>query len=181
MFALMPLYFYTMDDIDAFILQHPLSPIVCLAVGFILCVIYPAGDAWSPARMDTYIIMAVGSGLCLGYYVNFYMGWIYTAPGSAPYEIIYPDGNILGLMGLRTVIGVIILVATRAVCKFISYETSCYVFKRDKNDPATKYELPIELPTKFFTYTWVAINAVVLVPFVFRMAGIERESSFTEA
>ena len=180
-FALMPAYFYAMDCIDTFILQNPISPYVCFCLGLFLCLTYPAGDTWSPARMDTYIIVACGTGISLGYYVSFTMGWIYVAPGSAPYEIIYPDVSRIGIMILRTVIGVVLLVLTRAVCKKLSYETSCYFFNRDKNDPATKYELCVELPCKFFTYSCVAFNAVTLVPYVFRLLNIERESSFTEA
>ena len=181
MFALMPAYFAAMDAIDDFILQNPLSPYICFGVGLALCLVYPAGATWSPARMDTYIIVACWTGISIGYYVSFTVGWISVAPGSAPYEIIYPDGPMIGVMALRTLIGVLLLVLTRSICKKISYEASCYVFGRDKNDPATKYELCVELPCKFFTYSWVAFNAVTLVPYVFRLLSIERESSFTEA
>ena len=117
--VLIPPYLYIADDLDAFILENPYSPFVSVSLGILLCVIYPAEKTWSPARMDTYIIVAAGTGCAVGFWLNFEMGWIYRAPGFPPYHIIYPDGSILMLMLLRTLVGVVVLVAVRAVCKKI--------------------------------------------------------------
>ena len=178
---LFPVWLYFVDAMDDFVLQSPYSPLVAIILPIVLCVTYPSYKQWSPARGDTFIILAVGSGVALGSWLIFQLGHIYKAPGSAPYQIIYPDLPNLGLMVLRSLIGVVILFLTRAVAKIISHNVFCSIFALDKNDPTTKRELCMEISGKLFTYTLVSLNALYLAPQVFRMLSIERESSFTEA
>lgn len=178
---LFPIWLTVKDSLDDFILQSPYSPFVCLSIPLLLCIFYPQYERWSPARGDTFIIVAVLAGVCFGSWLNFQLGVIYKAPGSPPYQIIYPDLANLGLMICRTFVGVIVLFLVRAITKAIGYRLFCRLFKLDRNDPETKQMLCMEISSKYTTYSLVAISAIWLAPVIFRFLEIERESSFTEA
>ena len=60
-------------------------------------------------------------GLQLGGWIGYQMGSIRGPPIKPPYSIIWPSYEMLGLSLLRTIIGLITVVATRAIAKSVSY------------------------------------------------------------
>lgn len=166
--------------IDDFMLHSLYSPVVCILVPLLLCVFYPTLDKWSTARGDTTIILAVGAGVGLGHWVCYQYGYMQKAQTSPPYDIIPPTWTWAGLAVLRTMIGVVVLLTSRAAIKFLTLRSACYLAGCDRKNGDAVKTLIIELPYKFVTYAVVAFMMVFLVPMIFRMLGIERETFFTE-
>lgn len=166
--------------IDDFILHSLYSPAVCILVPLLLCIFYPTLDKWSTARGDTTIILAVGAGVGLGHWVCYQYGYMQKAQTSPPYDIIPPTWTWAGLAVLRMLIGVVVLLTSRAAIKFLTLRSACYLAGCDRNNGDAVKTLIIELPYKFITYTVVAFMMVFLVPMIFRILGIERETFFTE-
>ena len=180
MFLLMPVTFPFLNTIDEFMLTNPHSPYVCVIVPLSLALCYPKLDKWSTARGDTTVILAVSAGVGLGHWFSFQYGFMQRCTDPPPYEIIYPTWLWFGQIWARLVIGVVILVSTRAVMKAIMYNLICVITGIKKTDFKARQSLYIELPEKFVTYTVIAFNTVYLAPQVFRILGIERETFFTE-
>ncbi|CAH1791114.1 unnamed protein product [Owenia fusiformis] len=169
-----------LDTIDYFQIYHPYAPLVIIGLGLFGAICYPAMDRWSTARGDTTLIISVASGAAIGSWMNYQMGYITAADTPPPYLVITPDARWLGLMIMRMCIGSVVLVATRAIMKALTFHLVCYVFRVNKVDKESRQNIWIELAYKYLTYTMVSFNVVFLAPLVFRYLGIERITAFTE-
>lgn len=180
-FALMPVCFPLLNPIDEFLLNSPYAPAVSVLVPLVLALAYPTLDKWSTARGDTTLILGVGAGVALGHWVCYQYGFMHKALTPPPYEILMPNINWLGQVVMRLCLGVVILVATRALMKATVYNVACYLSGVNRNNyKRTTQMLSVELPYKFVTYLVIAFNTVWLAPQVFHFIGIERETFFTE-
>lgn len=104
-----------------------------------------------------------------------------------PYPIIWPSHGMLGLLILRTVIGLCCILATRAIGKSISYAVMCALLGRDKtelirseNSLENKHKIIVELCYKYFTCFIIGVSLQYLLPSVFKMLGICRPDFYTE-
>lgn len=94
---------------------------------------------------------------------------------------------MIGLIILRTVIGLCVVIATRAVGKSIAYAFVCMLLGRDKNEvKASENTLEncdkviVELSYKFFVCSIIGFNTNYLLPNVFKMLNIGRPDFYTE-
>uniref|UniRef100_T1GYT9 Uncharacterized protein n=1 Tax=Megaselia scalaris TaxID=36166 RepID=T1GYT9_MEGSC len=69
--------------------------------------------------------VSVCVGLQIGAWLNYQLGYLVTPNSSPPYDIIWPNYQMFGLLLLRTILGLCCIVATRALSKSI-----CYAFVR---------------------------------------------------
>ena len=87
---------------------------------------------------------------------------------------------MIGLCLLRATIGVVVMVAVRAIGKMCSFSILCSLQKLNPKDPKTRLRTSVELPVKLITYIFVGMNITYLSPAVFRFLNIERITMFTE-
>ena len=138
-------------------------------------------------REDSTAILGGWFGLQLGCWGTYQMGYLHGAPIPPPYPIIWPTFGSYGLILLRMVIGGVIMIATRAVFKPISYFIVCKIFGADRkllksqpNRIENKTKIKVNLAYKLVTYTAIGFNMVVTAPIVFRVIGCERPTYYTE-
>lgn len=182
---LLPVLLPLVDTLDAFLLTHPAAPGLLVTTTITLMLVYP-GSKFSSAKEDTAVILGSSMGLQLGGWISFQMGWIRGPPIKPPYSIIWPSYEMLGLSLLRTIIGLITVVATRAIAKSVSYAAMRGVVSTLRNkdklakEDARDVELFVKLGVKLMTYAAIGIDVVCLAPAVFRFLNIERPTFHTE-
>lgn len=76
-------------------------------------------------RGDTTVIVGVGCGSLLGSWVNYQLGIIREPSLPPPYTVLWPTLNMVGLSLLRTSLGMVVIVAVRAIFKSLSFATIC--------------------------------------------------------
>lgn len=131
--------------------------------------------------------ISITAGLQIGSWIHYQLGNMVPATISPPYQIIWPTYQMLGLIILRTVLGLCCILATRAIAKSISYGFVCALLGKDKNElrnSASTLEnrdkTIVELCYKYFTYGMIGINITYLLPNVFKLLGIGRPDFYTE-
>lgn len=178
--CLLAIAFPMANMIDHFQITNNYAPLYTLAVFTLLAYLYPKSDRWTPARGDTTVIMATGAGFSTGSWLNYQLGIIGRPGIPPPYQIIWPDYNVIGLAMLRASIGILCIVATRAFVKSFVTWLVCFMMKLNPRDAKTKQKPIVELPSKFITYFCIGIVITYLCPFVFRLLSIERITMHTE-
>lgn len=138
-------------------------------------------------RGDTAMTVSVTAGLQIGVWLNYQMGYMVTPDATPPYDIIWPTYPMLGLMILRTILGLCCVVATRAIAKSISYAVVCAALGKNKNELRNsantlenRDKIIVELCYKYFTCCMIGFNAAYLLPNVFKLIGIGRPDFYTE-
>lgn len=135
------------------------------------------------------MIISVATGIFVGAWLNYQSGLLQPPDItlSRPYEIIWPTYHMIGLIILRTVLGLCCVIATKAFGKSIAYAFVCMLLGRDKNEvKASKSTLEnrdkiiVELSYKFFVCGMIGFNTNYLLPNFFKMINIERPEFFTE-
>lgn len=168
------------DFIDHLHLTCSFSPLVSFPIVLLMAIYYPKSEHWSPARGDTCVIIGSCFGVLTGSWLNYQLG-IISGPGTPPpFPIIWPGKEMIGLCLLRAIIGVVCLMAVRAIGKLCTFSILCSIQRLNPKDPKTKLHASVELPVKLITYICVGMNITYLSPAVFRFLDIERITMFTE-
>ena len=93
------------------------------------------------------------------------------------YSIIAPD---LGYCFLRTLIGLLIIYATRQIVKTVVLRSTCSFYGLDWKHPDVKRSGQVEMPYYYLTYFAIGFNIAFTCPLAFRAMGINRDYSYTE-
>lgn len=132
---------------------------------------------------------SVGTGILVAAWLNYQLGMLQPPDftSTRPYEIIWPTYRMIGLIILRTVLGLCCVIATRAVGKSIAYAFVCMLLGRTTNEIKAsestlenRDKIIVELSYKFFVCSIIGFNTNFLLPNVFKMLNIERPDFFTE-
>lgn len=169
-----------LEPIDNFMIENSLSPYLTFGIGYLVCHFYPSLKQWSTARGDTSIIIGTVVGFSIGSYLNNEFGFL-NRPNEPPlYDIHFPNaiGYILGIF--RTILGLLMILATRQFFKSSLLKFLCYIHGLDYKDSESKKIKKIELPYYYLTYFAIGLIISFGAPFVFRMLKIERDYSYTE-
>lgn len=135
------------------------------------------------------MIMSVATGILVGSWVNYQLGALQPPDLSStrPYCIIWPTIDMLGLMVLRTILGLCCVMATRAIGKSIAFAVVCMLLGRDQNEVKAsestlenRDKIIVELSYKFFVCIMIGFNISCLLPNVFKMLNIGRPDFYTE-
>ncbi|XP_031617143.1 sphingosine-1-phosphate phosphatase 2-like [Contarinia nasturtii] len=185
MIPLIPL----VDKLDHIILSSTFSPLFVIGIPILLIIYYPCSEKWTPTRGDTTTIISVGTGILMGAWLNYQLG-AFQPPeitSTRPYEIIWPTQRMLGLILLRTILGLCGVIATRALGKSIAYAVVCMLLGRDQNEVKAsestlenRDKIIVELSYKFFVYSSIGFIVNCLLPNVFKMLNIGRPDFYTE-
>ena len=133
--------------------------------------------------------MILGSylGTQLGNWSNFQLGFLKGPPLPPPYPILWPNYETYVVTILRMAIGGVVIIATRAIAKPLTFYTSAFLMnanpielKAQEPNVKNKKKVFAELMTKFFTYFAVGVSCTFMVPVVFRVIGCERATFHTE-
>uniref|UniRef100_A0A182JYB0 Phosphatidic acid phosphatase type 2/haloperoxidase domain-containing protein n=1 Tax=Anopheles christyi TaxID=43041 RepID=A0A182JYB0_9DIPT len=175
------------DRLDLMIVTSRWSPIFVVSISILLIVFYPDSGKWTPTRGDTALTSSVCAGIEIGAWLHYHLGEFQQPAQPPPYEIIWPSYSMLGLLLLRTVLGLCCIVASRAFAKSISYAFVCFILGRDKNELRqsedtleNKNKIIVELSYKWFTYGVIGFNTQYLLPSVFKLLNIGRPDFYTE-
>jgi sphingosine-1-phosphate phosphatase 1 len=165
------------NTIDDFILNFTFAPIVSFSLGVFLIKCYPSLKQWSTARSDTTVILGSTFGLLSATTIMNQMGLLERPLTPPIYSIIAPD---LGLCILRTIIGLIIIYATRQIVKTFVLRSTCSFYGLDWKNPEIKRFAQVEMPYYYLTYFAIGFNIAFTCPLAFRAMGINRDYSYTE-
>lgn len=126
-------------------------------------------------------------GIYIGAWLNYQLGAMQPSPVDPPYAIIWPGHSMLGLILLRTVIGLSCVVATRAIAKSLTYAVLCALLGRDQNElRRSEHSLQnhdktfVDLTYKYVACAGIGFITVYLLPNVFKALDIGRPDFYTE-
>ena len=178
-YALVLIYimFPYVDAIDEFQLNFTFSPVLNFCLGILLIKCYPSLKQWSTARSDTTVILGSTSGLFSAITSMNKFGLLERPLTPPVYAIVAPD---LGLCFLRTLIGMLIVYATRQIVKTVVLRLTCAIYGLDWRKPETKRLARVEMPYYYLTYFAIGFNISFTCSLVFRAMGINRDYSYTE-
>lgn len=138
-------------------------------------------------RGDTTMTISFTVGVQIGAWLNFQMGLMQPSTATPPYAIIWPDHSMLGLILLRTVIGLSCVVATRALAKSLTYAVGCSLLGRNRNELLKSEnslqnndKTVVDLCYKYLACAGIGVNTVYLLPNVFKALDIGRPDFYTE-
>ncbi|CAF0922054.1 unnamed protein product [Rotaria sordida] len=178
-YALLLIYimFPYVNIIDNFQLNFTLAPLLNFCLGIFLIKCYPSIQEWSTARSDTTVILGSTFGLLSSATIMQKFDLLERPLTPPIYSIITPN---LGFCVLRTIIGLLIIYATRQIVKTIVLRITSLIYGLDWKDPEIKRLAKVELPYYYLTYFVIGFNIAFTCPLVFRMIGINRDYSYTE-
>ncbi|TRZ01158.1 hypothetical protein DNTS_002838, partial [Danionella cerebrum] len=163
-----------LEIIDTFNCTHPYAPLFIISLHVGLGLFSFTLDTWSTSRGDTAQILGSGAGIALASHVNSRLGLLPDPPAAM--LPLHPPSFTLGLIGLcilRFFLGVLILLATRAVMKALTIPLVCRLFGIPCDDVRkARQHMEVELPYRYIVYGTVGLNALYLVPLLFAHAGL---------
>ncbi|XP_028251624.1 sphingosine-1-phosphate phosphatase 1-like [Parambassis ranga] len=168
--ALILLFFLpALDLIDGFNLTCRYAPLIIISLHLGLGLFSFTLDTWSTSRGDTAQILGTGAGVALASHVNHLLGLMPDpTPEQLPFTMPAFTAGLVGTAMLRLVLGVLVLMATRAVMKAVTIPLVCRVFGVPSDDVRkARQHMEVELPYRYIVYGAVGFNVLFLVPLLF--------------
>jgi len=144
-----------------------------LSIAVILLSIYPRPKRWTICYGDTTIIIGVASGVFIGYGCNENVQHFQSLMDQI--SIHNETFKFLYYAVLRTIIGSLCMITTRAVFKFLTMLIlPPILLSSNKTEPNIRPDriYLTEIPSKFVTYTAIGLAASWFVPQLFQIIGI---------
>ncbi|XP_067277599.1 sphingosine-1-phosphate phosphatase 1 [Pseudorasbora parva] len=163
-----------LDIIDTFNRTHPYAPLIIISLHVGLGLFSFTLDTWSTSRGDTAQILGSGAGIALASHINYHLGLLPDPTASMlPLQPPSLTLSLIGLCLLRFLLGVLILLATRAIMKALTIPLVCRLFGIPSGDVRkARQHMEVELPYRYIVYGAVGLNAHFLVPFLFIHVGL---------
>ncbi|XP_061742131.1 sphingosine-1-phosphate phosphatase 1 [Nerophis ophidion] len=158
-----------LDAIDHFVLTCVYAPLVIVSLHLSLGLFSFTLDTWSTSRGDTAQILGSGAGVALASHVNHRLG-LMPDPLAERLPLSLPalSGGLVGAAALRFLLGVLVLVATRALMKALTISLVCRVLAIPGDDVRkARQHMEVELPYRYIVYGTVGFNVLFLVPLIF--------------
>ncbi|XP_070777063.1 sphingosine-1-phosphate phosphatase 1 [Enoplosus armatus] len=158
-----------LDLIDSFNLTCRFAPLIIISFHLGLGLFSFTLDTWSTSRGDTAQILGTGAGVALASHVNHYLGLMPDpTPDQLPFAVPALSVGLVGVAALRLFLGVLVLMATRALMKAITIPLVCRVFGVPSTDVRkARQHMEVELPYRYIVYGAVGFNVLFLVPLLF--------------
>lgn len=138
-------------------------------LGIFLIKCYPSLRQWSTARSDTTVILGSTFGFSIATSIMNQMGLLESFARPTTHAII---SSHMGLCILRTLVGLLLLGATRQIVKTVVLRLTCSFYRLDYKDPEIKRLAQVEMPYYYLTYLVIGFNTGFLCPLTFRILGI---------
>ncbi|XP_056152349.1 sphingosine-1-phosphate phosphatase 1 [Lampris incognitus] len=158
-----------LDLIDNFNLTCHYAPLIIISLHLGLGLFSFTLDTWSTSRGDTAQILGTGAGVALASHVNHLLGLL-PDPSSDQLPFSMPSLSIglVGMAMLRLCLGVLVLVATRALMKAVTIPLVCLLSGVPSGDVRkARQHMEVELPYRYIVYGTVGFNVLFLVPLLF--------------
>ncbi|KAK1791246.1 hypothetical protein P4O66_013262, partial [Electrophorus voltai] len=164
----------TLDVIDTFNLSCRYAPVLIVSLHAAMGLFSFTLDTWSTSRGDTAQILGTGAGIAVASHLNYQLALIPDPPASAlPLSPPAPTLGLAGLCLLRFALGVLALLATRAVMKAITVPLVCWTFSIPSGDVRkARQHMQVELPYRYIVYWTLGFSAFFLVPLLFGYIGL---------
>ncbi|XP_062378400.1 sphingosine-1-phosphate phosphatase 1 [Sardina pilchardus] len=164
-----------LEPIDRFNLSHRWAPLLIVSLHVGLGLFSFTLDTWSTSRGDTAQILGSGAGVALASHLNTHLGLLPDADDSQlPLTAPPLTAALAGVCALRFVLGVLLLLLTRALMKAVTVPLVCRLTGVCGADVrrARQHMQCVELPYRYIVYGTVGFNALFLVPLVFSYLGL---------
>lgn len=164
------LFLPTLDSVDAYYRSGRYAPLVIVAVHLGMGFFSFTLDTWSTSRGDTAQILATGAGVALASHVNHLLGLLPDpAPDQLPLAMPALSAGLVGGAMLRHAVGVLVLMATRALMKAVTIPAVCWATGVPGTDVRkARQNMKVELPYRYIVYGTMGFNVLFLVPLLFR-------------
>ncbi|XP_042245110.1 sphingosine-1-phosphate phosphatase 1 [Thunnus maccoyii] len=158
-----------LDLIDSFNLTCRYAPLIIISLHLGLGLFSFTLDTWSTSRGDTAQILGTGAGVALASHVNHYLGVMPDpSPDQLPLSMPALSAGLMGAAMLRFALGVLVLVATRALMKAVTIPLVCRLVGLPGGDVRkARQHMEVELPYRYIVYGTVGFNVLFLVPLLF--------------
>lgn len=164
----------TLVVIDTFNLTCHYAPILIVSLHAGLGLFSFTLDTWSTSRGDTAQILGTGAGIAVASHLNYQLNLIPDPPASMlPFPPPTLSFSLVGLCLLRFVLGVLLILVTRAVMKALTVPLVCWFFGIPSGDiRKARQHMQVELPYRYIVYWTVGFSAFFLVPTFFFYIGL---------
>ncbi|KAK5620952.1 hypothetical protein CRENBAI_016197 [Crenichthys baileyi] len=171
LYSILILFFFlpALDMIDSFNLTCRYAPLIIVSIPLALAIFSFTLDTWSTSRGDTAQILGVGAGVALASHINQLVGLVPDlTPDQLPLTVPVLTAGLVCAAVLRFVLGVVVLVAIRALMKTITIPLVCWVFRVPSlNVRKARQHVEVELPYRYIVYGAVGFSVLFLVPLLF--------------
>lgn len=152
-------------SLDRWAFSSPNTPIFLTTVPLAMIILYPSPPKQTRTKADTAMIIFGTCGALLGNWASCYFQGVIQDPYlGAPYPIRIPGLKRIIQMLCKFVVGVTVMIPTRAVAKSVVHTIVPLLLA--ETDPQKKKAVS-EMPHKCFTYMLLGITAVGFVPQLF--------------
>lgn len=152
-------------SLDRWAFSSPNTPIFLTTVPLAMIILYPSPPKQTRTKADTAMIIFGTCGALLGNWASCYFHGVIQDPYlGAPYPIRIPGLKRIIQMLCKFVVGVTVMIPTRAVAKSTVHTIVPLLLA--ETDPQRKKAVS-EMPHKCFTYMLLGITAVGFVPQLF--------------
>lgn len=158
-----------LDLIDGFNLTCRYAPLVIISIHLGLGLFSFTLDTWSTSRSDTAQILGVGAGVALASHVNHLLGLMPDPTlEQLPFAAPALSTRLVGVAVLRLILGVLVLMAMRALMKAVTILLVCRVVGVPSDDVRkARQHMEVELPYRYIVYGTLGFTMVFLVPLLF--------------
>ncbi|XP_071476665.1 sphingosine-1-phosphate phosphatase 2-like [Diadema antillarum] len=168
---LMFIVFQFLEQLDTFLITHPVAPLVSIVAALFLGTIYPTQDGWSSTRGDTIVIMGVTTGI----YSSIWLAHHFDMPPPytelPPPQIQWPGLYQVAAMMVRELIGVTMMGLAHLTFKTIILGLLSMI-SGQKITEETKKKAWVEIPYKYITYFAISATVFLISPFIFKFVGL---------
>ncbi|CDQ56161.1 unnamed protein product [Oncorhynchus mykiss] len=158
-----------LDLIDNFNLTYRYAPLIIISLHLGMGLFSFTLDTWSTSRGDTAQILGTGAGVALASHLNHYLGLMPDPPlDQLPLSPPALSAALLAVAMLRMCLGVLVLLAIRALMKAITIPLACRISGIPSGDVRkARQHMEVELPYRYIVYSMVGFSTLFLVPQLF--------------
>ncbi|XP_014204122.1 sphingosine-1-phosphate phosphatase 1-like [Copidosoma floridanum] len=183
MIVLVPL----VDAIDDYFITNNWAILTLFIIGVGTIVYHPTSGIWTPTRGDTALVVGTGTGIHLGYWINYKTGILTASQLPPPYNITWPTNQDIVKIISRTLLGFTYILVLKALIKSFIYFIMCAILKvnskelkRSENSLENKNKILVDLVYKYIFCFVITCSMTSVLPKIFTVIGIERPTFYTE-
>lgn len=177
----LPFLLGIVEYLDYLQITHPYAPVFTFLLPLLACHYYPKQKVWSITRGDTANIMSIGSGVSIGSWLNYQLGWMTEMQlphGLQPLPVPTLEWGLYS--ALRVVIGVATLAMARKFLKKFYFKIIVKWTGVDKDDINTQREMGLEVPHRWMTLFSISVLTTFIAPLAYSFLGINRDGYYHE-
>lgn len=166
-----------LEGYDLYQQTHPFAAPVLLFTALALCTVCYPSNYKDSSKGDAVQIVAALTGVGIGSWLGYQLGYFHESEMSQPYSIALPTVSWCGLALLRLATGAGVLALLYVVTRWCSIRFYSYMYGLDGPD---KTFPGVMTAYKFTTYTVVGTGISLFAPLIHLYLGIARPAVFRE-